>query len=100
MSRGATDGREERARSDVDRLLLPAIAVTLLCCLPTGIVALVNALLARRRLTRGDLAGAAAAVSRARTWTYVSFGLGLMIGVLSVLVVLVRGSAFGLALRG
>jgi hypothetical protein len=61
---------------DADRpvrtYLWQALVATLLCCLPTGAVALVYASLAQNRLQTGDLAGARHASDRARRWCLVS----------------------------
>jgi hypothetical protein len=54
-----------------------AIAVTVLCCLPFGIPAIVYAAQVRPRLESGDRAGALEASRKARRWTWIGFGAGL-----------------------
>lgn len=57
--------------------LVWAILSTLLCCLPTGIVAIVFAAQVDGKHAAGDYAGAQRASANAKTWAWVSFGLGL-----------------------
>ena len=61
----------------VPNYLVQAILVTLFCCLPFGIAAIVFAAQVNSKLAAGDYAGAVDASNKARTWCWVSFGLGL-----------------------
>ena len=61
----------------VPNYLVQAILVTLFCCLPFGIVAIVFAAQVNTKLAAGDYAGAVDSSNKARTWCWVSFGLGL-----------------------
>ena len=70
---------------NVSSHLAPAILVTIFCCLPLGIVAIVYAAQASGRLKDGDLNGAVAASKKAKTWCWVAFGLGLAFQLLSIL---------------
>jgi hypothetical protein len=54
-----------------------AILVTLFCCLPFGIVAIVYAAQVDGKAAAGDYGAAQEASNKARTWSWVSFGLGL-----------------------
>jgi hypothetical protein len=56
--------------------------VTLFCCLPFGIVAIVYAAQVSGKIAEGDYRGARAASSNAATWCWVSFGCGLVGGLL------------------
>ena len=70
--------------------LAPAILVTLLCCLPFGIVAIVFAAQVNGKLQAGDYEGALRASNNAKTWCWVSFGAGLVIvlfGIISAIAV-------------
>ena len=49
------------------------MAVTLLACLPMGVVAIVYAAQVRERWDRGDLDGARRCSRLARRWIYASF---------------------------
>ena len=59
--------------------LILAILVTLFCCLPLGIAAIVFAAIGMSRASSGDYTGAEAAAGTARILTWVSFGVGLVI---------------------
>ena len=52
--------------------LAPAILTTIFCCLPFGIVAIVNAAQVNGRLSRGDYAGALRASQNAKTWCWIA----------------------------
>ena len=65
------------------------IVATLLCCLPAGIVSLVYAGQVEGKWAAGDHAGALAASNNAKTWAWVSFGLGLVVMVIYALAGLV-----------
>ena len=60
--------------------LVAAILVTLLCCLPVGIAAIIYSTQVDSKYARGDYAGAAAASKRASVLSWVSFGVGLVAG--------------------
>jgi hypothetical protein len=72
---------------DVPNYLVFAILATVLCCLPTGIAAIVYAAQVNGKLQAGDLAGAQAASKNAKLWCWVSFGLGLAVGLLYMLAI-------------
>lgn len=61
----------------VPNYLVFAILSTVLCCLPTGIPAIVYASQVNTKLALGDVAGAQAASNNAKMWCWISFGLGL-----------------------
>lgn len=65
--------------ASVPNYLVFAILVTILCCLPTGIPAIVYAAQVNGKLQVGDLAGAQAASKNAKMWCWISFGLGLSV---------------------
>jgi hypothetical protein len=58
--------------------LLPAILVTIFCCMPFGVVAIVFAALSMSRAGSGDYEGALRASDQAKTWCWVSFGVGIV----------------------
>ena len=66
----------------VPNYLVQSILVTLFCCLPLGIVAIVFAAQVNSKLAAGDMYGAQEASSKAKMWCWWSFGLGLTIGVI------------------
>lgn len=62
----------------VSNYLWQSIAVTLLCCLPLGVVAIIYAAKVEPALRVGDVAGAKAASDSAKLWCWLAFGLGLV----------------------
>jgi len=57
--------------------LVQAILVTLCCCLPFGIPAIVYAAQVNGKLSAGDALGAMEASRKAKMWCWISFGLGV-----------------------
>ncbi|MGH9556376.1 MAG: CD225/dispanin family protein [Terriglobales bacterium] len=62
----------------ISNYLIPAIAVTLCCCLPGGIVAIVYAAQVNTKLQAGDIAGAQAASNNAKLWCMISAAVGVV----------------------
>lgn len=62
----------------VPTYLAQAILVTLFCCVPFGIVSIVYAAQVNGKLASGDYAGAVEISKKARTWCWLSFGIGLV----------------------
>jgi hypothetical protein len=62
--------------------LAPAILVTLFCCMPFGVVAIVYAAQSMGRAGAGDHAGALEAADKAKTWCWVAFLCGLVLALL------------------
>jgi predicted secreted protein len=56
-----------------------AILSTLFCCLPFGVVAIVNAASVNSRHLMGDVHGAREASASARTWCLVSTWIGVIV---------------------
>jgi hypothetical protein len=71
----------------VPNYLVFAILATVFCCLPTGIPAIVFAAQVNGKLQAGDIAGAQAASKNAKMWCWISFGVGLGVGLLYMLVI-------------
>ncbi|MCX7886492.1 MAG: CD225/dispanin family protein [Verrucomicrobiae bacterium] len=69
----------------VPNYLAQAILVTLCCCWPFGILAIVFAAQVNSKLRAGDLVGAQEASRRAKMWCWISFGLGIFVWVISLL---------------
>ncbi|CAO5156835.1 hypothetical protein FAIPA1_10084 [Frankia sp. AiPs1] len=69
--------------------LWQSLVATLLCCLPTGVIALVHASIAQNRLQNGDVWGARQSSARARRWCVISaiaFVVVLLVYVVAVVV--------------
>jgi len=79
----------------VPNYLVQAILVTIFCCLPFGIPAIVYAAQVNGKLQAGDVAGARQAAASAKTWCWVAFGVGVGLGVLYLLG-MIAGAAGGL----
>ena len=67
-----------------DNYLVWSILATLCCCVPGGIVAIVYSSQVNSKLAAGDHFGAQAASDNAKLWCWISFGVGLVVGLLSV----------------
>jgi predicted Zn finger-like uncharacterized protein len=72
----------------VPNYLVHAILVTLFCCLPFGIVAIVYAAQVNGKLSGGDIDGAMESSRKAKMWSWISFGVGLGIVMYFILVML------------
>lgn len=75
--------------------LVESILVTIFCCLPFGIVGIVNASRVESRYYAGDIEGAMRASQEAGKWTKVAFWLGL-VGVILYVILAVAGVATSL----
>jgi hypothetical protein len=77
----------------INNYLVPAILVTLFCCLPAGIAAIVYAAQVNGKLQAGDIAGAQAAAGNAKLWTWISFGAGCFVIVAYIGLILIGAIA-------
>jgi hypothetical protein len=67
------------APKKIENNLVLAIVVTVLCCLPFGIVGIVYAAQVNAKALAGDIAGAEESSSKARKWSLWGLGLGLLL---------------------
>lgn len=70
----------------VPNYLIPAILSTICCCVPFGIVAIVYASQVNSKLASGDYSGALEASSKAKLWCWLSFGTGLVVSLVVILI--------------
>lgn len=63
---------------EVPTRLVPAILVTLFCCMPFGIVAIVYAAQVSAKVSAGDVRGAMLSSDKAKFWCWLAFWLGLI----------------------
>jgi hypothetical protein len=68
----------EVATQNIPNYLVQSILVTLLCCLPFGIPAIVYAAQVNGKIQAGDTKGALASSKNAKLWCWISFGLGIL----------------------
>jgi hypothetical protein len=77
-----TVAQHEVSREYVPSYLAPAILLTLFCCLPFGIVAIVYAAQVNGKASAGDIQGAWQSSENAKTWCWISFWSGLGVAIL------------------
>ena len=75
------------SQQNVPTYLAQSILVTIFCCMPFGIVAIVYSAQVNSKLKAGDYAGAVECSNKAKTWGWVSFGIGLAIGLIKIFAV-------------
>jgi hypothetical protein len=80
----------------INTYLWQSIVVTVLCCLPAGIVAIVNATRVSSLQQIGDIQGAQDASEKAKKWCIISVVASLVIGVLYIIFfVVILGATLG-----
>ena len=77
----------------IDSYLWQSIVVTLLCCLPLGVVGIVFAAKVDGLVAAGDIAGAQAAAANAKKFTMIGFIAGLIFVVGYIGLVILAGVA-------
>ena len=82
--------------------LVESILVTLFCCLPFGIVGIINAANVNSKFDAGDLAGADKASTEAGKWTKIGFfvGIGVAVIYLAMMLLGIGAGIFGAAAAG
>lgn len=78
--------------------LVESILVTILCCLPFGIVGIVNASKVESKFFAGDIDGAERAAAEAKKWTTIGFWVG--IGLIALYLIFMAGVFFFAAKNG
>jgi hypothetical protein len=76
MSQEWTPPPASGAPASVPNYLVLAI-ITLICCMPLGIVAVVFAARVNGQVQSGDMAGALASSRKAKLFSYIGLGLGI-----------------------
>jgi len=77
----------------VPNYLVHAILVTLFCCLPFGIVSIVYAAQVNGKLQAGDYNGAVECSNKAKTWAWISLGIGLAFTLIYVVLAVIGALA-------
>jgi hypothetical protein len=70
----------------IPNYLAQSILVTLLCCLPLGIPAIVFAAQVNGKIQAGDVTGARDASRKAKMWCWWAFGIGMVLLLLRVVI--------------
>lgn len=69
----------------VKNYLIESILITICCCLPFGIPAIVYAALSSGKMSSGDIEGAKKMAANARMWCLIGLGAGLLVMVLQAI---------------
>ncbi|MGE8280014.1 MAG: CD225/dispanin family protein [Stenotrophomonas sp.] len=75
----------------VSNNLVWAILATVFCCLPLGIVSIINAAKVNGLLAAGDVAGARDASEKAKKWAIYAAAAGVIVTILYIVLVMVLG---------
>lgn len=76
MSQEWTPPPSSGAPASVPNFLVPAI-ISLFCCLPLGVVAVIFAAQVNGKVATGDTAGALDSSKKAKLFSYIAIGVGL-----------------------
>jgi hypothetical protein len=68
----------------VPNYLVPAI-VSIFCCWPLGIVAIIFAAQVNGKVAAGDIAGAVDASKKAKLFSFIAIGIGVVVGIIYLL---------------
>lgn len=73
--------------ASVPNYLIPAI-LSLFCCWPLAIVAIIFAAQVNGKVAAGDMAGAVDASKKAKLFSFISIGIGLVVGLIYLVLTL------------
>ncbi|VGO11703.1 hypothetical protein PDESU_00249 [Pontiella desulfatans] len=73
-------------QANIPNYLWQSIVVTVLCCLPFGIPAIIFAAKVNGLVAAGQIEEAQAASAKAKMWCWISLGLGIAAGVIQGIV--------------
>ena len=87
MSQQWTPPASSGTPTSVPNYMVPAI-VSIFCCWPLAIVAIIFAAQVNGKVAAGDIQGAMDASKKAKLFSYISIGLGLGLGLIYVVLML------------
>lgn len=96
MSQDWTPPPSSGAPAAVPNYIVPAI-ISLFCCLPLGIVGVIFAAQVNSKVAAGDTAGALDSAKKAKMFSFIAIGLGLLAIICYVLFVVIMGVGLGIA---
>ena len=76
----------------VESYLIPSILVTVLCCLPLGIPAIIYATQVQTKRSAGDVYGAQMASKNAKMWCWIAGGVSVGFIALYVVLIIIGGA--------
>ena len=82
-----------RCTAKIPNYLVPAI-ISVFCCWPLAIAAIIFAAQVNGKVASGDIAGAMDASKKAKMFSFISIGLGLALGLVYV-ILMVLGMGMG-----
>ena len=68
-------------KPQVKTCLVPAILLTVLCCNPLGIIAIIYAAQASSKVVAGDIQKALSLARNAKVWCWITLGTGLALNI-------------------
>jgi hypothetical protein len=77
----------------IPNYLAQSILVTVFCCLPFGIPAIVYSAQVNGKVQSGDIQGATDSSRKARMWGWISFGVGLAVWVIYGVAAIISAAA-------
>jgi len=77
----------------IDNWLWQSIVCTICCCLPLGIAGIVFAAQVNGKLAAGDVAGAQESARKAKMFTLIGIGVGLVVNIIVIILQVVAAMA-------
>jgi hypothetical protein len=99
MSQEWTPPPASGSAATVPNYLIPAI-ISLFCCLPGGIVAVIFAAQVNGKVQAGDIQGATDSSKKAKMFAFISIGLGLAGTLCYIIFVVVMGVGMSMSAPG
>src|SRR5438093_9746432 len=98
MSQNWTPPPPAGGAATVPNYLVPAI-ISIFCCWPLAIPAIIFATQVNGKVAAGDIAGAQDASKKAKMFSFISIGIGLLCGLLYIIFIVFVGGLSALGSR-